>query len=328
MPEQQRIHVAIVGGGIGGVVLGIALSKFQHIKYTIFESRGAFGEIGAGVAFFKNGHSAMRLIDPRIWESYSKEVASFNGWDDKQDVWFDFLNGERGENEGKRIIEVQMNNPKGLSGAHRADLLNALVKLLPANVTEFNKRLVSVDQSQENVVCQFADGSHREADLVVGCDGIWSACRPLVFDDPKLVSPRFTGKVAYRGLVPMKLAEKVLGDEHANNRTMCLGRGGHVLTFPVANGALMNAVAFHDSGKTTWEGEHIQKLPMRNAQRDFSESQWGSCVVKIAEVGTPFRILTSTDTFSRLSASPTRGLGHIRTRAGANIPSRPDMSPG
>lgn len=296
MSEQQRIHVAIVGGGIGGVVLGLALSKFQHITYTIFESRGAFGEIGAGVAFFKNGHSAMRLIDPRIWESYL-EIASFNGWEDKQDVWFDFVNGQRGENEGKRIVEVQMDNPKGLSQAHRAHLLNALVKLLPADVTEFNKRLVSVDQSQENVVCQFADGSHREADLVVACDGIWSACRPLVFDKPELVSPRFTGKVAYRGLLPMKLAEEALGDEHAHNRTMFLGRGGHVLTFPVANGDIMNVVAFHDSESTTWEGEHVQKLQMEKAQRDFSESQWGVWVVKIVEVSTIFRMLESTDTF-------------------------------
>lgn len=318
MSEKQRIHVAIVGGGIGGVVLGIALSKFQHITYTIFEARGAFGEIGAGVAFFKNGHSAMRLIDPRVWDSYL-EIASFNGWEGKQDVWFDFVNGERGENEGRRIIEVQLNNLKGLSQAHRASLLNALTKLLPANVTEFNKRLVSVDQSRKNLVCQFADGSHREADLVVACDGIWSACRPLVFDNPKLAAPRFTRKVAYRGLVPMKLAEEVLGSEHANNRTMFLGHGGHVLTFPVANGALMNVVAFHDSDKITWEGEPIQKLQMGKAQKDFSESQWGSCVVKIVEVSAPFQILTYTDTFSCLSAPPTRCLGHIRTPAGANI---------
>lgn len=319
MSEQQRIHVAIVGGGIGGVVLGIALSKFQHITYTIFESRGAFGEIGAGVAFFKNGHSAMRLIDPRIWESYL-EIASFNGWDNKQDVWFNFLNGEKGENEGRRIVEVQLNNPRGLSQVHRASLLDALVKLLPADVTEFNKRLVSVDQSGENVVCQFADGSHREADLVVGCDGIWSACRPLVFDNPDLAAPRFTRKVAYRGLLPMKVGEEVLGHEHANNRTMFLGRGGHVLTFPVANGAILNVVAFHESENSTWEGEYVQKLQMGKAQRDFSESQWGSWVVKIVKVSTTFPMITSTDKFSCLSAPPTRCLGHIRTRAGANIP--------
>lgn len=285
MPEKQRIHVAIVGGGIGGVVLGIALSKFQHITYTIFESRDSFGEIGAGVAFFKNGHNAMRLIDPRIWESYL-EIASFNGWEEKQDVWFDFVNGERGENEGRRIIEVQMNNPKGLSQVHRASLLDALVKFLPADVTEFNKRLVSVDQGGEKVVCQFADGSQREADLVVGCDGIWSACRPLVFNDPQLASPRFTRKVAYRGLVPVELAEEVLGAEHANNRTMFLGRGGHVLTFPVANGSITNVVAFHESENGTWEGDYVQKLQMAKAQRDFSKSQWGSCVVKIVEVST------------------------------------------
>ncbi|KAG8167709.1 hypothetical protein KVR01_003398 [Diaporthe batatas] len=287
MSEQKQIHVAIVGGGIGGVLLGIALSKFQHITYTIFESRGAFGEIGAGVAFFKNGHTAMRLIDPRIWESYL-EIASFNGWDDKQGVWFDFVRGERGEAEGRRIIEVQLDDPRGLSQVHRASLLDALVRLLPAGVTKFNRRLVSVDQGGENAVCHFADGSRREADLVVGCDGIWSACRPLVIDDPELASPRFTRKVAYRGLVPMEAAEEVLGREHANNRTMYLGRGGHVLTFPVASGTLMNAVAFHESEKDSWEGDSVQKLQMEKARRDFSESLWGSYVVNIVKMFGPY----------------------------------------
>ncbi|KAH8886639.1 FAD/NAD(P)-binding domain-containing protein [Thozetella sp. PMI_491] len=263
MAERKPIHIAIIGGGIGGVILGIALSKFEHTIFTIFESRGAYGEIGAGVSFFANAPSAMRLIDPRIWDSYLK-IAAFNSWESKQTVWFDFLCGEKGENEGKRIIEVQMDEAKGMSGSHRVHLLDALVKLLPSNVTEFNKKLVSIDQSREKIVCSFADGSERLVDLVVGCDGIRSTCRGLVFDDPNLVVPRFTKKVAYRGLIPMKIAEKALGKEHANNRIMYLGHGGHVLTFPVASGAIMNVVAFHDSITDTWEGEWVQQAQTEN----------------------------------------------------------------
>jgi salicylate hydroxylase len=117
---------------------------------------------------------------------------------------------------------------------------------------------------------------------VVGCDEIKSGCRPFVYNDEKLVKPAFTKKVAYRGVASMKEAEVVLGKWNANNRQMYLGHGGHLLTFPVANGALMNLVAFHDSQKETWEGDWAQPLQKNNARRDFVG--WGQKITKIIEV--------------------------------------------
>jgi salicylate hydroxylase len=276
----KPLHIAIIGGGIGGVVLGIALSKYPHIRFTIYESRAAFGEIGAGIGFGANSHLAMRLISPAIWEGY-KSRASFNGWEDKQNVWFDFTVGEGG-NDGKRIIEVTMPGAMTQSTAHRAHFLEELIKLLPKACAEFNKRVVGVDQSGEKVVCQFADGTKIEADAVVGCDGIRSGCRPFVFENAELVRPVFTKKVVYRGIVPMKVAEVALGKERANNRQMYLGHGGHLLTFPIGNGALMNVVAFHSSQHDTWEGDWVQPLQKDNVQRDFVG--WGKIVSKLMEV--------------------------------------------
>jgi salicylate hydroxylase len=51
----------------------------------------------------------------------------------------------------------------------------------------------------------------------------------------------------------MKVAEEAIGAEKANNRQMYLGHDGHMLTFPVSNGALMNVVAFHS--KESWYEE-------------------------------------------------------------------------
>ncbi|KAF8855513.1 mannitol 1-phosphate dehydrogenase [Acephala macrosclerotiorum] len=269
------IHIAIIGGGIGGAVLGVALSKYPHVTFTIYETRAAFGEIGAGLAFGANAHNAMRLINPTIWEGY-KSRASFNGWEEKQNIWFDFTVGERGENEGKRIIEVAGE----FSAAHRVHVLEELIKLLPEGCAEFNKKVVDVDQSGEKVVCKFADGTKAEADAVVGCDGIRSACRKLVYSKD-FASATFTNKVAYRGLVPMKLAEAALGREKANNRQMYLGHGGHFLTFPVANGALMNVVAFH-TREGAWDGEWVQQLQKDELQKDFSG--FGESVTKIIEL--------------------------------------------
>lgn len=295
------IHIAIIGGGIGGVTLGVALSAFSNLTFTIYESRSAFGEIGAGIGFGANSHLAMNLISPALWECY-KESASFNGWEEKQNVWFDFTVGEKGENEGKRIVEVRMPGAMTQSTTHRAHFLDLLVKQLPEGCAEFNKRLVGVDQTGEKVVCKFADGTEVQADAVVGCDGIKSGCRKFVYDDEKLVEPVFTKTVAYRGLVPMDVAEAALGKEKANCRQMYLGHGGHMLTFPVAKGAMMNAVAFHSTEKDTWEGEWVQPLQKYKLQRDFTG--WGTHVTKIMEVRTRFRLSTDKLTSLQLMQSP------------------------
>jgi salicylate hydroxylase len=282
--SPKPLHIAIVGGGIGGVAFAIGLTKHSHLTFTIYESRSAFGEIGAGIAFAANGHRTMNLISPAVWEGYKKR-ASFNGWPEKQDVWFDFSVGEKGENEGKRIIEAKMPDGVTQSTVLRTHLLEELVALVPEGCAEFNKKLVDVEQSGEKIVCKFADGSEAEADVVVGCDGIRSSCRPLVYGKgSELSKPRFTKKIAYRGLVPMPKAVEALGAEKANNRQMYMGHGGHVLTFGVGNGALMNVVGFHTSQGDTWEGDWVQPLQKESMQRDFSPAQWGQKVSKIMEV--------------------------------------------
>lgn len=283
---MEPLHIAIIGGGISGVVLGVALSKFEHVTFTIYESRGAFGEIGAGLGFGANSHRVMPLISPAIWEGY-KSRASFNGWPEKQNVWFDFTVGE-GVDEGKRILEARMSDGVTQSTVHRAHFLEELVKLLPPNCIEFNKKLVDIEQTGKRAVCRFSDGTSAEADAVVGCDGIKSACRNFVYPDSL---PVFTKKVAYRGLVPMKIAEAALGAEKANNRQMYLGHGGHIITFPVANGALMNIVAFCSRGN--WEGDWIQPLQKESLKRDFLG--WGKDVTKIIEVRRSSSLVTFAD---------------------------------
>lgn len=48
--SQKPMEIAIVGGGIVGVILAIGLTK-QNIAVRVFEQSGSFREIGAGMAF-------------------------------------------------------------------------------------------------------------------------------------------------------------------------------------------------------------------------------------------------------------------------------------
>jgi salicylate hydroxylase len=280
----KPIHIAIVGGGIGGLAFAIGLRKFPHLTFTIYEATGAFSEIGAGIGFGANSHLAMSLIDPAVWEGY-KKVATFNGWEAKSNVWFDFQYGERGPLEGKRIAEIRMESDMTQSTAARSQFLDELVKLVPEGSAVFKKRLTSIVHSEDGKsIMIFADGTEAQADVIVGCDGIKSACRAAVYGaENPITFPVFTKKVAYRALVPIAQAIEVLGEERAMNRQMYLGHGGHFITFPVGKFKMLNVVAFHTSQSDTWEGPWIQPEQKDNLDEDFGES-WGTSVWKIKTV--------------------------------------------
>lgn len=85
--------------------------------------------------------------------------------------------------------------------------LDAVMPLLDPSITHFNKRCVSVEQSENGPqLLRFSDGTTHEADLIIGADGIKSTTRSAIIgkDDSRL---GFSGTYAYRGLIPIDLLE-------------------------------------------------------------------------------------------------------------------------
>jgi hypothetical protein len=74
------LKVAIVGGGIGGVLLALGLQKYAHIDYQLYEAAPTFGEVGLGVAIGPNAQKAFEIIDPRA-RNVLNELASTNVWE-------------------------------------------------------------------------------------------------------------------------------------------------------------------------------------------------------------------------------------------------------
>ncbi|KAE9375639.1 FAD/NAD(P)-binding domain-containing protein [Stipitochalara longipes BDJ] len=281
--SPRRIHIAIIGGGIGGLSLAIGLQKYPHVSFTIFESHSSYSEIGAGLGFTTNAHRAMACISPALYEKF-KSIALFNGTEEKRGFALRHQIGEEGPDEGKEIIEVQI--PPGLeqSSVHRNDFLNVLIGCLPGggkSCVEFGKRLVDVKEAEdEKLVCVFADGMSVNADAVVGCDGLNSVSRSFVFGkDSELSRPRFTGKIAYRAIVPMEKAVNAIGEKQARNRQMYLRHHGFIITYAVAQGTLLNIVGFRTTGSETWEGEWFRPAKQKDYEKDFK--RWGQIVQKL-----------------------------------------------
>lgn len=88
------------------------------------------------------------------------------------------------------------------------------------------------------VSIKFADGTTATANMVVGCDGVHSAVRGQFATD----KPRYSGQIAYRGLVPISAIEKWWGFDAYS--VIWLGKDRHFLVFPISQNETLNIVAF------------------------------------------------------------------------------------
>lgn len=231
-PKTSPFHVAIVGGGIAGLSLAIALHH-RDISVRIYEQATAFAEVGAGVSFGPNAVEAMKLCHSGIYDAF-KKVCTQNLWTAKEKVWFDYLDGythneaeynasSEGNEKKRQNIAFTITNSLGQTGVHRAHFLDELVKLVPDEIAEFDKRLESIEERSNDgkLVLKFADGAEGEADVVIGCDGIKSKVRQIIVgENHPSAHPSFSHKYAYRGLVPMDKAIEAIGEELASNSCM------------------------------------------------------------------------------------------------------------
>jgi salicylate hydroxylase len=222
---QMRPHVAIVGGGIGGLFAANALIA-QGIGVSLYEQAPALGEIGAGVFLTPNSVRHLRRIGlEREIEKYGARVGA-------QSRYF--------RHDGRPIAPVQVTDSAGWNatfGMHRADLVALLAAALPAGVVQTGHRCVDVSQNDAIARVTFANGASIEADVVISADGIHSELRPHVYPPS---TPVFHGSVAYRGLVP----HERIPHWPTERWQMWLGQGKHFLVFPVRAGQLINYVGF------------------------------------------------------------------------------------
>ncbi|KAF9892271.1 hypothetical protein FE257_002048 [Aspergillus nanangensis] len=289
MTTTTPIRVAIVGGGIGGLTLLLGLLEHTspiYIQPHLYETAPAFGEIGAGIAFGSNSIRAMELLKPAIATAYKKH-ATFHSDDSARErkVWSTYSMGMDGKGSntlkaGDHIHEVRGSVER--SSVHRARFLEAMTDLLPDGYVSFGKKLIDLIENSETntITLVFEDGTTMEADAVIGCDGIKSRIRQILLGDQN-ADAAFTGKYAYRGLIPMGEATAAVGEWAANNAQFYWGYDGHVLTFPIEHGKTMNVVAFRTKDDGKWDHGSQWVLPgdKTNMLREFED--WGDDVKAI-----------------------------------------------
>ena len=161
--KENDIEIAIVGGGIVGVVTALGLLK-RNIGVKLYEQAWNFREIGAGVAFTTNAQRCMELLDPEILRAM-KSVSTSN-----PSAYYTYVDGYHSESKNsndtseKELFQLYAGDT-GFDGCHRAHFLDELVKLMPAGIVEFQKRLKTYTVAEDDKISlEFEDGTSATAD--------------------------------------------------------------------------------------------------------------------------------------------------------------------
>jgi salicylate hydroxylase len=280
----QRFHIAIVGAGLGGIALAIALSR-HGIPYTIYESAAAYATVGAGVGIGPNSLRAMDSIDERFRVEFEK-VCIGNLTAGKEHVMMEaaMIEDGLGEKRGWKSTAWGSKTYRR-TAAHRKDLLDIMTALIPEGSVKFNKRISGIFNADNAVELSFEDGETVRVSAVIGCDGVKGFTRGYVLEKhPQEIQPVYAQQYAYRAVLPLEECREILGDL-ANDARMYFGKDVNLSTYVISHGREINVVGFvrdplpwESAGRVTREVSREQMLA------DFTKHDVDKRIIKLLEV--------------------------------------------
>jgi salicylate hydroxylase len=228
----RRVAVGIVGAGIGGLTAALCLLR-EGLDVQVFEQAPRLGEVGAGVQISPNASRVLHglgLAGALAATGVRSRAVVQRRWED-----------------GRTLLRTPP--PAGFPHyqMHRADLIAALSGALSAERFHLGHRLTGVAQSGDEVRAEFAGGRSARFDVLVGADGIHSTVRQALFGADEA---RFTGCVAYRGVVPAERLRHLGLDVTVQ---IWLGPGRHFVHYFVRDRRLVNFVAVVERDRWTRE---------------------------------------------------------------------------
>jgi salicylate hydroxylase len=234
---ESRSRVAIIGAGMGGLSLGLALQE-RGIQADVFEQAPELTEIGAAIALSANSireFARLGLEGELAAASTIPTELIYRHWQDgsriaahpiRDDNWY----------------EKRFGGP--YFGIHRADIQKTLSGAFSTQHLHLGCRLVNIVHERDSVALEFANGRVERADLVVGADGVRSTVRRWVTGADDAV---YSGTSAFRGIVPVENLPS-LPDPHAIQFWM--GHDAHMLHYAIGgNGEHVNFFAVVETPK-------------------------------------------------------------------------------
>ncbi|KAJ5816247.1 hypothetical protein N7447_008480 [Penicillium robsamsonii] len=192
------------------------------------------------------------------------------GYEDYLQTWFEIVWATGGQ-EGDTLMNLKA-LPSGQTALRRADFLNALVELVPAEFVHFGKRLKTLVERDDGVVLEFEDGEVVDADVVVGCDGIRSKVKECMIPVGSLrMRPVYSGMYGYRAVLEMGEMVAAVGEMRARVATIYVGQGAYAISYPIMRAKLVN-VGIYVLSDREWEYDSwVRPARREDIERDTKD---------------------------------------------------------
>ena len=277
-------NVMIIGGGIAGPAMAMALQK-AGIDPVLYEAHPATAEgTGAFLTVATNGISALRVLgaDQAVLDAGFPTPAIT-------------LRSCTGKKLGANSTGWTLPDGTVSHTIKRADLYRALHdQMRQRGITAaFGKRLVSAGQTGQGVRAAFADGDSAEADLLIGCDGVHSAVRQVI--DPGAPKPSYLGLINIGGY-----ASGVSVESKPGSYEMIFGKRAFF------------GYALAPSGEVWWFANVPQpREPARGEVQAIDPEEWRQRLLGLFadDAGPAVRLIGATPRLS--AASPIYALPHL-----------------
>lgn len=222
----SRAPVLIVGAGIGGLALAVALAR-AGLPVRLLERTPRLEEIGAGIQLSPNAGRALRRLglDAQIDAAavHPEGLALVSGV------------------SGRDIVRLPLGVAEARWGApyrviHRADLQRVLAEAAGrlGVAVDLGADVTGVSFGADTAVAGLAGGRAVSGSALVGADGV----RSIVAQALGAPAARPAGSSAWRAFAPAE----ALAPRRRRDVTAWLGPGGHLVCYPMRDGRL-NLVA-------------------------------------------------------------------------------------
>ncbi|MCO6418950.1 FAD-dependent monooxygenase [Siccirubricoccus sp. KC 17139] len=302
-------RVVILGAGIGGLIAALALLR-RGFAVEVHEQAQALREVGAGVQISSNG--ARVLYELGVGEAVAAVSSETRGKEIR--LW----NTGQAWPIADVLAEAKARYGYPYFTVYRPDLLAALeaaVRAAAPQAIHLGHKAEGFEATAQGVRLRFTDGDMAEGDVLVGADGIHSVVRRQLWGEG---AARFTGLLAWRGVIPMARLPAHLNRPVGSN---WVGPGRHVVHYPLRCGELMNFVGVVEG--VDWQ---VESWTARGSQaelhRDFAG--WHPDIhAMIDAIETPFRWA-----FLARDPLPRWGQGRVTLLGDACHPTLPFMAQG
>jgi salicylate hydroxylase len=229
----------IVGAGIGGLNAALSLVR-EGVDVSIFEAADHLGEVGAGIQLSPNAMHVLRDIgvDKAVKAAgFEPQFAGLRNWKSGAWMFCSPLGQACRKRYGAPYIHI-----------HRADLHQILHQTALACGVDIHTsaRIKRYESRASDITIQTPVGEFS-GDILIGADGLKSAVRTQMLGPE---APRFTGQVAWRGMVRVDDLPKGLIEPGV---TVWAGPDQHVVLYYLRGGSLVNFVAVQE--RDDWTDE-------------------------------------------------------------------------